>query len=158
HHVHTPSVTAAWRHPALSMVTCFTFRGRMLLHVRAYSSQCVPSWCLADPARSDAVGHGRRHHAGALSPERYHRALHRLLPSRAGDTCAGAGVFWADWAAHVQSSAARSCGHRVARLMLALYQVCYFGAIALVGVAVATLVTLCSAPMLVALISTLLTG
>jgi DME family drug/metabolite transporter len=43
-------------------------------------------------------------------------------------------------------------------LMLALYQVCYFGAIALVGVAVATLVTLCSAPVLVALISTLLTG
>jgi DME family drug/metabolite transporter len=43
-------------------------------------------------------------------------------------------------------------------LMLALYQVCYFGAIALVGVAIATLVTLCSAPVLVALISTLLTG
>jgi drug/metabolite transporter, DME family len=43
-------------------------------------------------------------------------------------------------------------------LMLALYQVCYFGAIALVGVAIATLVTLCSAPVLVALISTLFTG
>jgi drug/metabolite transporter, DME family len=43
-------------------------------------------------------------------------------------------------------------------LMLALYQVCYFGAIALVGVAIATLVTLCAAPVLVALISTLLTG
>jgi DME family drug/metabolite transporter len=43
-------------------------------------------------------------------------------------------------------------------LMLALYQVCFFGAIALVGVAVATLVTLCSAPVLVALISTFLTG
>src|SRR5262249_15332729 len=43
-------------------------------------------------------------------------------------------------------------------LMLALYQVCYFGAIALVGVAIATLVTLCSAPALVALISSFLTG
>jgi DME family drug/metabolite transporter len=43
-------------------------------------------------------------------------------------------------------------------LMLALYQVCFFGAIALVGVAVATLVTLCSAPVLVALISAFLTG
>src|SRR4051794_17207609 len=43
-------------------------------------------------------------------------------------------------------------------LMLALYQVCYFGAIALVGVAIATLVTLSTAPVLVALLSTLLTG
>jgi drug/metabolite transporter, DME family len=43
-------------------------------------------------------------------------------------------------------------------LMLALYQVCFFGAISLVGVAIATLVTLCSAPVLVALISTFLTG
>lgn len=43
-------------------------------------------------------------------------------------------------------------------LMLALYQVCFFGAIALVGVAIATLVTLCSAPVLVALISAFLTG
>ncbi len=42
-------------------------------------------------------------------------------------------------------------------LMLALYQVCYFGAIALVGVAIATLVTLCAAPVLVALFSTFLT-
>jgi drug/metabolite transporter, DME family len=38
-------------------------------------------------------------------------------------------------------------------LMLALYQLCYFGAIPLVGVAVATLVTLCTAPVLVALLS-----
>jgi len=38
-------------------------------------------------------------------------------------------------------------------VMLALYQVCYFGAIAYVGVAVATLVTLCTAPVLVALLS-----
>jgi drug/metabolite transporter, DME family len=43
-------------------------------------------------------------------------------------------------------------------LMLALYQVCFFGAIALVGVAIATLVTLCTAPVLVALISAFLTG
>jgi len=37
--------------------------------------------------------------------------------------------------------------------MLALYQACYFAAIVLVGVAVATLVTLCLAPVLVALFS-----
>lgn len=37
--------------------------------------------------------------------------------------------------------------------MLALYQICYFGAIPLVGVAVATLITLCAAPVLVALVS-----
>jgi DME family drug/metabolite transporter len=43
-------------------------------------------------------------------------------------------------------------------LMLALYQGCFFGAIALVGVAIATLVTLCTAPVLVALISAFLTG
>jgi DME family drug/metabolite transporter len=43
-------------------------------------------------------------------------------------------------------------------LMLALYQVCFFGAIALVGVAIATLVTLCTAPVLVALLSAFLTG
>ena len=43
-------------------------------------------------------------------------------------------------------------------LMLALYQVCFFGAIALVEVAIATLVTLCTAPVLVALISAFLTG
>ena len=37
--------------------------------------------------------------------------------------------------------------------MLAFYQVCYFSAISYVGVAVATLVTLCSAPAIVALLS-----
>ncbi|HEX6544536.1 MAG TPA: EamA family transporter [Ktedonobacterales bacterium] len=37
--------------------------------------------------------------------------------------------------------------------MLALYQVCYFAAIARVGVTIATLVTLCLAPVLVALLS-----
>ncbi len=37
--------------------------------------------------------------------------------------------------------------------MLALYQVCYFAAIGYVGVAVATLVTLCTAPVIVALVS-----
>lgn len=38
-------------------------------------------------------------------------------------------------------------------LMTALYQVCYFGAIARTGVAVATVVTLCTAPVMVAVIS-----
>jgi DME family drug/metabolite transporter len=38
-------------------------------------------------------------------------------------------------------------------VMVALYQVCYFGAIAQVGVAIAVLVTLCTAPVLVALLS-----
>ncbi|GAC1461850.1 MAG: EamA family transporter [Ktedonobacterales bacterium] len=38
-------------------------------------------------------------------------------------------------------------------MMLALYQVCFFAAIARVGVTVATLVTLCTAPVLVALLS-----
>ncbi len=37
--------------------------------------------------------------------------------------------------------------------MMALYQVCYFGAIAQVGVAIAVLITLCIAPVLVALLS-----
>src|SRR3712207_4668145 len=37
--------------------------------------------------------------------------------------------------------------------MLALYQLCYFAAIARVGVSVATLVTLCTAPVLVAVLS-----
>jgi DME family drug/metabolite transporter len=41
--------------------------------------------------------------------------------------------------------------------MTALYQVCYFGAIERTGVAVATLVTLCTAPVLVSLISVALT-
>jgi DME family drug/metabolite transporter len=35
--------------------------------------------------------------------------------------------------------------------MMALYQVCYFGAIAKVGVAIAVLVTLCTAPVLAGL-------
>jgi DME family drug/metabolite transporter len=39
--------------------------------------------------------------------------------------------------------------------MEALYQVCYFSAIALSGVTIATLITLCTAPVLVALFSTL---
>jgi DME family drug/metabolite transporter len=38
-------------------------------------------------------------------------------------------------------------------VMMALYQVCYFGAIAKVGVAIAVLVTLCIAPIFVALLS-----
>lgn len=38
-------------------------------------------------------------------------------------------------------------------VMIALYQVCYFGAIARVGVAIAVLVTLCTAPVIVALLS-----
>lgn len=37
--------------------------------------------------------------------------------------------------------------------MLALYQVCYFSAISYVGVAIATLITLCSAPAIVSLLS-----
>jgi len=41
--------------------------------------------------------------------------------------------------------------------MTALYQVCYFGAIERTGVAVATLVTLCTAPVMVAVISVVLT-
>ncbi|MFL5805531.1 MAG: DMT family transporter [Roseiflexaceae bacterium] len=41
-------------------------------------------------------------------------------------------------------------------VMMAFYQVCYFAAIARVGVAVAVLVTLCTAPVLVALLSALL--
>jgi drug/metabolite transporter, DME family len=43
-------------------------------------------------------------------------------------------------------------------VMLAIYQLCYFGAIQRVGVAVATLVTLCAAPVIVALVSTLFLG
>jgi DME family drug/metabolite transporter len=43
-------------------------------------------------------------------------------------------------------------------VMLAAYQLCYFGAIQRVGVAVATLVTLCAAPVIVAAISTLFPG
>lgn len=39
---------------------------------------------------------------------------------------------------------------------MALYQVCYFAAIARVGVAIAVLVTLCTAPVMVALLSALL--
>ena len=42
-------------------------------------------------------------------------------------------------------------------MMTALYQVCYFGAIERTGVAVATLVTLCTAPIMVAVISTAIT-
>ncbi|ACH39888.1 membrane protein, putative [Citrifermentans bemidjiense Bem] len=38
-------------------------------------------------------------------------------------------------------------------LMTALYQVCYFGAVARTGVAVATVVTLCTAPVMVAVIT-----
>jgi DME family drug/metabolite transporter len=41
---------------------------------------------------------------------------------------------------------------------MALYQVCYFAAIARVGVAIAVLTTLCSAPVLVALLSAALLG
>lgn len=40
-------------------------------------------------------------------------------------------------------------------VMLALYQACFFAAIALVGVTIATLVTLCAAPVIVALLSAL---
>lgn len=43
-------------------------------------------------------------------------------------------------------------------LMSALYQVCYFGAVARTGVAVATVVTLCTAPVMVAVISVAFTG
>jgi DME family drug/metabolite transporter len=42
-------------------------------------------------------------------------------------------------------------------MMTALYQVCYFGAIERIGVAVATLVTLCTAPVMVAVISVFIT-
>jgi DME family drug/metabolite transporter len=42
-------------------------------------------------------------------------------------------------------------------MMTALYQVCYFGAIKRTGVAVATLITLCTAPIMVAIISTAIT-
>ncbi len=42
--------------------------------------------------------------------------------------------------------------------MLAFYQVCFFAAIASVGVAIATLVTLCLAPVLVAVLSVALLG
>jgi len=41
-------------------------------------------------------------------------------------------------------------------MMLALYQVCFFGAIQRVGVAISTLVTLCAAPVMVALLSAVL--
>src|SRR5262245_24635802 len=40
--------------------------------------------------------------------------------------------------------------------LMALYQVCYFAAIARVGVAIAVLVTLCTAPVMIALLSALL--
>ena len=43
-------------------------------------------------------------------------------------------------------------------LMLAAYQLCYFGAIQLVGVTIATLVTLCTAPVIVAVLSVALLG
>ncbi|MCW5853061.1 MAG: DMT family transporter [Anaerolineae bacterium] len=42
-------------------------------------------------------------------------------------------------------------------LMLALYQVCFFAAIARVGVSIATLITLCTAPVMVALLAPLWT-
>lgn len=42
-------------------------------------------------------------------------------------------------------------------MMTALYQVCYFGAIERTGVAVATLVTLCTAPVMVAVLSVAIT-
>jgi DME family drug/metabolite transporter len=44
-------------------------------------------------------------------------------------------------------------GMLVVGILLALYQICYFSAIPLIGVAVATLITLCAAPVLVALLS-----
>jgi DME family drug/metabolite transporter len=44
----------------------------------------------------------------------------------------------------------------VSGLMLAGYQLCFFGALQRVGVAIATLVTLCTAPVLVAVLSTVL--
>jgi drug/metabolite transporter, DME family len=43
-------------------------------------------------------------------------------------------------------------------LLTAVYQVCFFGAIARTGVAVATLVTLCTAPVMVAVVSVAFTG
>lgn len=42
--------------------------------------------------------------------------------------------------------------------MLAIYQVCFFTAIRQIGVAIATLVTLCTAPVMVALIAAVFTG
>jgi DME family drug/metabolite transporter len=77
------------------------------------------------------------------------------------------GFFRLAFAAPVLVLACRAvCGpawHRVERrdfrrmgligAMLALYQACFFGAIERVGVAVATLVTLCTAPVIVALLS-----
>lgn len=42
-------------------------------------------------------------------------------------------------------------------MLTALYQVCYFGAIARTGVAVATVVTLCTAPVMVAVVSVAVT-
>ncbi len=42
-------------------------------------------------------------------------------------------------------------------LLTALYQACYFGAIARTGVAVATVITLCTAPVMVAVVSAALT-
>jgi DME family drug/metabolite transporter len=46
----------------------------------------------------------------------------------------------------------------ISGVMLALYQLLFFAALQLVGVAVATLVTLCSAPVLVAVLSSVLLG
>ena len=43
-------------------------------------------------------------------------------------------------------------------VMLAIYQVCFFASISQVGVAIATLITLCSAPVLVSLISVVILG
>jgi DME family drug/metabolite transporter len=43
-------------------------------------------------------------------------------------------------------------------VLLAVYQLCFFGAIQRVGVAIATLVTLCMAPVIVAILSPLLFG
>lgn len=43
-------------------------------------------------------------------------------------------------------------------LLMALYQVCYFGAIAQIGVAAATLVAICTAPVWVAVLARLLLG
>src|SRR5215216_3551462 len=53
--------------------------------------------------------------------------------------------------------APRDLGHMVLMgAFMAFYQVCYFAAIARVGVAIAVLVTLCTAPVMVALLSALL--
>lgn len=67
-------------------------------------------------------------------------------------------VFWGTQKRQVFDVA----GHDLALMLLigmmtALYQVCYFGAIARTGVAVATLVTLCTAPVMVAVISVFVT-